>query len=224
MKRRIYHGSSKIIKSPTYGLGKPYNDYGRGFYCTEIADMAKEWSVSRNRNGFLNIYEFDDRGLEIMNLSDAKYCILNWLAILLENRSFDVISPLAVEAKKYILENFRTDYKRYDVIIGYRADDSYFSFASDFLNGGISYRQLGNAMHLGKMGLQFVIKSKIAFDRIEFVGNEMATADIWFPKKKSRDSAARNEYFDSEKNKRRKDDIFITRIIDEEMTADELRL
>ena len=43
--------------------------------------------------------------------------------------------------------------------IGYRADDSYFSFASDFINGAISYRQLCNAMCLGKLGQQFVLKS-----------------------------------------------------------------
>ena len=34
MMRKLYHGSSHIVDQPKYGYGKPYNDYGLGFYCT----------------------------------------------------------------------------------------------------------------------------------------------------------------------------------------------
>ena len=77
-------------------------------------------------------------------------------------------SALALEAKEYLIESFSVDYNKYDAIIGYRAGDSYFSFAQDFINGTISYRQLNNAMHLGKLGLQFVLKSEKAFEKINF--------------------------------------------------------
>ena len=40
----LYHGSDSIVKSPEYGKGKFYNDYGRGFYCTENKELAKEWA------------------------------------------------------------------------------------------------------------------------------------------------------------------------------------
>lgn len=43
MVKTLYHGSKDIIEHPRYGAGKPYNDYGRGFYCTESLDLAKEW-------------------------------------------------------------------------------------------------------------------------------------------------------------------------------------
>lgn len=56
MKHKLYHGSSKIIKKPMFGVGKRYNDYGLGFYCTESLDMAKEWGVSENNDGFANCY------------------------------------------------------------------------------------------------------------------------------------------------------------------------
>ncbi|HQB77113.1 MAG TPA: efflux RND transporter permease subunit, partial [Tenuifilaceae bacterium] len=42
MVRNIFHGSDHIIEKPIFGQGKPYNDYGLGFYCTESIDMAKE--------------------------------------------------------------------------------------------------------------------------------------------------------------------------------------
>lgn len=220
----IYHGSKDIIKKPVFGKGKTYNDYGLGFYCTENLELAKEWGVELNRNGYANIYEIDESKLSVLDLNSDDYCILHWLAVLLENREFDIPSPLALEAKEYILNNFSVDYKKYDVIIGYRADDSYFSFAQDFLNGTISYRQLNNAMHLGNLGQQFVLKSKKAFDEIKYIGNEIALCDEWYSKKENRDKSARRDYFDTEKNRRQRGDIYITQIMDEEMKSDDLRL
>lgn len=183
MKRKIYHGSSEIIEKPEFGYGKPYNDYGLGFYCTEQIDMAREWGVSKEKDGIANCYEIDCSGLEILNLNDEKYCILHWLSILLENREFEVSSALAAEAKEYILKNFKIEYEEYDAIVGYHADDSYFSFAQDFINGAISYRQLNRAMHLGKLGQQFVLKSKKAFQQIEFTGYESAASKEWYRKR-----------------------------------------
>lgn len=224
MKKTIYHGSKDIIEKPEYGKGRPYNDYGLGFYCTDTIDMAKEWGVSKTADGYANIYEIDMKGLSVLDLNDESYTILHWLAVLLENREFDIPSALALEAKEYILANFKVNYKDYDIIIGYRADDSYFSFAQDFINGTISYRQLCNAMRLGNLGQQFVLKSKEAFERITFKGYEIAENSVWYVKKQSRDKTARREYFDVERNKRQRGDIYITQIMDEEMKAYDSRL
>ena len=224
MLRKLYHGSRDRIEMPIFGYGKPYNDYGLGFYCTDSLDMAKEWAVSYDKDGFANCYELECDGLRILDLSDSQYCILHWLAILLENREFDVPSALALEAKEYILKNFSVDYKDYDAIIGYRADDSYFSFAQDFINGTISYRQLNNAMHLDKLGQQFVLKSKNAFDRIRFVGYEVAEREEWYAKQRYRDQKARRQYFDVERFKRQRGDLYIMQIMDEEMKPNDPRL
>lgn len=224
MIRQLFHGSPSIIEKPQFGYGKVYNDYGLGFYCTDSLEMAKEWGVAQNRNGYANRYELDCEGLKILDLNGPSFNILHWLAVLLENREFDVPSGLALEAKEYILNTFRVDYQSQDAIIGYRADDSYFSFAQDFINGTISYRQLNNAMHLGKLGQQFVLKSKQAFDRIQFLGYEVADHDEWYAKKMLRDRSARREYFSVERNKRQRGDLYITQILDEEMKPDDERL
>lgn len=224
MEKIIYHGSDHIIPKPKFGYGKTYNDYGMGFYCTESIDMAKEWGVGINRNGYANQYKITTDGLIVLDLNTPDYTMLHWLAILLENREFEVSTPLATEAKSYLLDTFKTDYMKADIIIGYRADDSYFSFASDFINGAISYRQLCNAMHLGKLGQQFVIKSRAAFERLEFIGYENADHSIWYKKKAFRDKTARRQYFDVERNRRQKGDIYITYILDEGMMADDTRL
>lgn len=224
MVKHLYHGSASIIEKPQYGYGKPYNDYGLGFYCTDSLEMAKEWGVGKERDGYANCYTLDCAGLSILNLNDPQYCILHWLAVLLKNREFDVPSGLALEAREYLLAHFLVDYEDCDAMIGYRADDSYFSFAQDFINGTISYRQLNNAMHLGKLGQQFVLKSPLAFDRIQFTGIEIASSEEWYAKKILRDKTARREYFDLERNKRQPGDLYIAQIIDQEMKSDDPRL
>lgn len=224
MIKQLYHGSVNIIEKPVFGYGKTYNDYGLGFYCTDSLTMAKEWGVGKDQDGYANCYEIECDGLTILDLNAPEYCILHWLAILLQNREFDLPSALAWEAKEYLLAHFLPDYESYDVIVGYRADDSYFSFAQDFINGTISYRQLNNAMHLGKLGQQFVLKSKSAFDRIQFTGSEIAKSSEWYVQKMLRDKTARREYFDVEKNRRQRGDLYITQIMDEEINADDPRL
>ena len=129
-----------------------------------------------------------------MNLNTPDYSILNWLAILLENRKFNVAEGLPQRAKTYILENFKVDYKQYDIIMGYRANDSYFSYAGDFVNGTLSLSDLSEAMRLGKLGEQIVLKSDRAFGRLRFIGGEKADAETWYEKKTIRDREARRAY------------------------------
>ncbi len=223
MRKTIYHGSEKIIKVPKFGLGKPYNDYGLGFYCTESADLAMEWSVDENRDGFANRYEIETDGLCILDLESSDFCILHWLSVLLVNREFELDTELAADAREFILESFPVDTSKVDVIIGWRADDSYFTFARNFLSGAITLTKLGEAMKLGKLGSQFVLKSRKVFSRIEFKGVDIAMAKDWFPLKKGRDDEARRTYREM-RGRRERNGLYITRIMDEEMTADDLRI
>lgn len=190
----IYHGSPKVIEHPVFGEGKLYNDYGRGFYCTEHAELAKEWACSADTDGYANHYQLDRTGLNVLNLNTPEYNILNWLAILLENRKFNVAEGLPQRARAYILENFKVDYKRHDIIVGYRANDSYFSYAGDFVNGTLSLSDLSEAMRLGKLGEQVVLKSKKAFDALTYVESFKAPRKEYFAKYKQRDEEARGKY------------------------------
>lgn len=190
----IFHGSSKIIPKPQFGFGKTYNDYGQAFYCTEEPEMAKEWACTETEDGFVNQYRLHGKCLRGLDLCGGEYHILNWLAILLENRVFRMDSDLQEKAKQYILEQFLPDYKDYDVIRGYRADDSYFSFAGAFLNNTLTLEQLNRAMHLGNLGEQVAIRSRLAFEQLEFAGAEPAVREIYYPKKANRDREARQLY------------------------------
>lgn len=187
----LYHGSSLILKHPEFGNGNPFHDYGLGFYCTETLEVAKEWACSMAQDGFVNRYSFRTDGLSILNLTDGNYTILNWLSILLMNRKFNLSSDIAAQGKAYLVSTFLPPYEDYDVIIGYRADDSYFSFASAFLNNTISLAQFKRAMSLGKPGEQVVLKSEQSFSRLRFEESIHAEGTIYYLKKVTRDSEAR---------------------------------
>lgn len=221
---KLYHGSNHIISAPEYGVGKSWNDYGKGFYCTEFIELAKEWACSEeNKNGYANAYTIDTEGLTVLNLSDEKYNILNWLAIILQNRVFDLSLPMAIRARDFIIENFNVDIKNADIIIGYRADDSYFSFAKDFVNNSINLDQLSNAMRLGKLGEQVVIMSKKAFDRLVYIEDEteFADADIYYPKRVKRDEEAKKKYLDTERFEIDLNGLFINDILRRKMTNED---
>lgn len=195
-KLTLFHGSEKLIETPTFGEGKKNNDFGLGFYCTESEELAKEWAVSSLRDGFVNRYTLDIEYLNILNLNSPDYTILNWIAVLVEHRLFSIKTPVARRAKKYLIDNFGINVNAYDLITGYRADDSYFDYAESFLNNAISVEQLAKAMRLGKLGEQVVLKSKFAFSKIQYEGFDVAEKEEFYVLRKSRDDEANQLYLE----------------------------
>ena len=198
MKNKIlYHGTDHIIERPVLNGGKATNDYGKGFYCTEHYELACEWaSKVKGRSAVVNKYELKSTDLKVLDLTNTKYSILNWMALLLKNRTFTLTSPISKEAKKYLLENFDIDVSEFDIIKGYRADDSYFSFAEDFLNNTISVQKLAKAMKLGKLGIQFVLISEKAFSQLRFLESEDVDNLKYFSAYDKRDKKARVKYIE----------------------------
>lgn len=163
----------------------------------------------------------------MLNLSDSSYHILNWLALLLKNRTFDLSAApaLALYAREYIIQTFMPDIARKDFIIGYRADDSYFSFAEDFVSGALSLRDLDAAMRLGALGKQVVVISPKAFEQINFERYEVAGYQEYHIKRMGRDNLAWQEYQGRKRGlKTLKDDLFVLDILRGEMKNDDPRI
>lgn len=220
---KLYHGSPEIVREPLYGKGKAYNDYGQGFYCTEHLELAKEWACTENTDGYANLYEMETDGLHILNLSSDDFTILHWLALLMEHRRFRITTPVMKRGADWLKENFLVDLSAYDAVIGYRADDSYFSFARAFMNNEISLTQLSHAMRLGKLGEQFVLKSPKAFEQIHFQSFEVADNTEYFPKRKARDDMARAA-FRAELEEDDLEGLYLRDILRREVQPDDPRL
>ena len=192
----IYHGSEKIVEKPIFGGGRKNNDFGLGFYCTASKELAKEWAVSNLYDGISNCYTLDTEYLNILNLNSSDYSILNWIAVLVELRVFSIKNPVARRAKRYLLDNFSIYVNAFDLIIGYRADVSYFDYAESFLNNAITVEQLARAMKLGKLGEQIVFKSKFAFSKLKFEGYDIANKDRYYVFRKDRNDEANKLYME----------------------------
>ena len=110
----------------------------------------------------------------------------------------------------------------YDLITGYRADDSYFDFAEAFLNNAITVEQLSRAMRLGKLGEQIVLKSQFAFSKIKYEGFEVAEKDRFYVLRKARNDEANQTYQDIQEEE--VDGLYMQDILRGGITNDDPRI
>ena len=222
---KLYHGSPRVVQSPELKLGNPKNDYGRGFYCTEELDMAKEWACKRNNDGYANAYELESGNLRTLDLMSDEYTVLNWIALLLKNRQFALKNPIAEDARDYLIERFAPPVDEYDLVRGYRADDSYFSYAQSFVEKGLPLGLLNRALKLGNLGEQVVLVSEKAFAQLAFIDAEPVSAAEYYPRFLDRDIRARDAYRkDIRRAKTYRDDLFVMEILREEVGNDDPRV
>lgn len=175
--------------------------------------------MSEEHDGYADCYELNTEGFGILNLN-RDYNILTWLAILIQNRTFHADTPLSAEVSRYLREKFYVETAAYDIVIGYRADDSCFSFAQDFLSGALSFQQLQRAMYLGELGEQIVLISPKAFSAIRFMDCERAFRSDWL----QRDRKARAEYLHSDRMRYRRGELYAVTLLDQEIGPDDPRL
>lgn len=94
----------------------------------------------------------------------------------------------------------------------------------DFVAGTISLQKLSEAMRLGKLGEQIVLKSQRAFEKICYLGNEPVNAAEYYAKKVTRDRAAQQEYRKSKQTPAAIQEIYILDITREEIKHGDPRL
>ena len=70
---RLYHGSNVVIESINLAMCRPYKDFGKGFYLTDMEEQAKQMAkrVSRIYGGspVVNTFEIQD---DFRKMSDIK--------------------------------------------------------------------------------------------------------------------------------------------------------
>ena len=192
----LYHGSERIIEHPALAQALPRNDYGPGFYTTRELSMANEWACKRNHDGFANRYSLDDSGLAVLDLLDGSHSVLEWIALLLANRTFLLSAPVARDTRMLLMDRYLPDLSGIDLVVGYRADDSYFSYAQSFVENAITVEQLSRALVLGELGEQTVLVSERAFAALSFVDAAPVACAEWYPRFAERDASARRAWAD----------------------------
>ena len=201
----LYHGSPNKVVVPQFGFGEGKHDYGKGFYLTENIELAKEWAVCRpdETNGWVHKYELETDDLKILDFQE--HDILSWLAELMKHRDASDSRRYKVLSKKFIAE-YGIDTSEYDVIKGWRANASYFYIAKEFVRDNIDIEILEELLSLGGLGIQYCIKSELAYSKLAEVDDGLISVDYseFNEKYNERDIIARKrmrELVDSDANK-----------------------
>ena len=148
----IYHGSDHIVKIPRYMGGKADNDYGNGFYTTEYEDRAKSWAALNGNpeRSIVNIYELEKEKLKVLNLNE--HGVLAWISEVVANRGTN--QEMAEVIGNRLVEMYRVNSDEYDIIQGYRADDSYTQVIEAFLLNQINVFEVEKLFYKGSLGNQ----------------------------------------------------------------------
>lgn len=201
----LYHGSPNKVVVPQFGFGEGKHDYGKGFYLTENIELAKEWAVCRpdETNGWVHKYELETDDLKILDFQEHN--ILSWLAELMKHRDASDSRRYKVLSKKFI-DEYGIDTSEYDVIKGWRANASYFYIAKEFVRDNIDIEILEELLSLGGLGIQYCIKSELAYSKLTEVDDGLISVDYseFNEKYNERDIIARKrmrELVDSDANK-----------------------
>ena len=189
---KLYHGTDRQRLVPTYGFGSTAQDYGQGFYLAPCIELAKEWAVGYREvlQGYVHAYDVNLAGLSIYTFEiDTLEDIFAWISELMKYREADDTLRYRRDSQRFI-SKFGKDLSQYDVIVGWRADSSYFRIAKDLLKGELSYDILKDALHLGDFGMQVCIKSKRAFERLIPDNNPVSVPMTYKQKYEERDMQA----------------------------------
>ena len=186
----LYHGSPNDSLFPTFGKGEDKHDYGRGLYLTPDIELAREWAVCNETNGYLYQIDYDISGLNVLDFDKLDPKI--WIAELMSHRDADTSLRYRRFAPSFI-EKYKADTTSYDLIRGWRADSSYFLIAKRFVRDELDASLLGEALRLGDLGIQYCIRSEKAFERISrrYDPIESIDRDFYLRRYNERDNEAR---------------------------------
>jgi len=120
----VYHGTTSLIDTIDVSKGKPYKDFGKGFYVTEDYSHAKNLAVRNKRleqersgekcEAYVYTYALDMIKAQDFEIIDFTVADLDWMRFVLANRSvrekshnYDiVIGPTANDDTSLVLKSY----------------------------------------------------------------------------------------------------------------------
>ena len=161
----------------------------------------------------------------MLDLTEDPYNLLHWFAVLLKSRKFDLRSDLNNKARVYTISNFSPVTAGFDVLIGCRADDIYFSMIEEFFNNNISLRHLASIFSEKNAGRQIVLLSENALNSLAFKDCEPADSLKYYYSRVKRSETVLADFAEmTAVSPALPDDIYIYDIIREVMRNDDPRI
>ena len=147
----LYHGSNMAIDTIDLDKCRPYKDFGKGFYLTDIQEQAQRMAARTARmfkgDPTLTAFEFDLK--EVMRASGLKVRIFEkpdreWAKFVMSNRDINTVQPC----------------HDYDIVIGPVADDTIARLLRLYIENFISEEQLLRELTFSKVTSQYFFHSE----------------------------------------------------------------
>lgn len=150
---RLYHGSNVVIESINLAMCRPYKDFGKGFYLTDIEEQAKQMAkrVSRIYGGspVVNTFEIQDDFREMSDIKIMDFGIQTteeWAKFVMNNRNRTFTDEANTLCNK---DN------KYDIVIAPVADDNMVLLFRQYENEIIDFETLLKGMIYKKTSSQY---------------------------------------------------------------------
>ena len=150
---RLYHGSNVVIESINLAMCRPYKDFGKGFYLTDMEEQAKQMAkrVSRIYGGspVVNTFEIQDDFRKMSDIKIKDFGIQTteeWAKFVMNNRNrafADEVNTLCNKDNKY------------DIVIGPVADDNMALLFRQYENEIIDFETLLKGLIYKKTSSQY---------------------------------------------------------------------
>lgn len=159
---KLYHGSNVIVDNPEVAKGKPFKDFGRGFYLSDTIEQAMEMAervVERIGNGqtpIVTTYEFDDSAMTdgLLKVKRFEAYTEEWAEFVLRNRDRKTQQP----------------FHDYDIVYGPIADDGVVRQMRRFEMGAITLKELMQELQYPpKITFQYFFGSEKALEKLKFL-------------------------------------------------------
>ena len=150
---RLYHGSNVIIDTINLAMCRPYKDFGKGFYLTDIKEQAEKMAVRVSTiyggSPVVNVFEIEDDFKKIDDIKVKDFGLETteeWATFVMNNRNrilTDVTNSLCNQDNKY------------DIVIGPVADDNMALLFRQYENEMIDFATLLKGMIYKKTSSQY---------------------------------------------------------------------
>ena len=173
----LYHGSNCTVKVPDLDHCKEDNDFGKAFYVTNDKKKAEMWALLKTDSEgkgkpTVSVYANNFNKLIVKDLGD--YSVESWIAVLIKHRGYS--GSITRRAAYRFIDLYYPDIFDADIVIGYRADDSYFRITEAFLRNAIGTGNVSSLLHVGRLGYQAAISSLSAFDLPSIIYSDSYTS------------------------------------------------
>lgn len=153
----LYHGSNVEIEKINLARCRPYKDFGKGFYLTDIRRQAERMAARTAKmfrgEPILTSFEFDLDTTEKQGLKIKVFDSPNeeWARFVMANRDINVVQPC----------------HDYDIVIGPVADDTIARLLRMFTENFISEQQLVKELTFTEVTSQYFFHTEAAINMLK---------------------------------------------------------